>query len=146
MSFFEQYRMNIPLFAPSSEFLITLHRDYYVVYDRVATANPYSYMPSCNSSRIPPHPSLVNASIPDPNNEFSNESLQYWLPFSDYYHFPNVTYFESVEHLVETLHNVTDERLMEISNAMRVFNRESLKSILRYWRKRLFDIALVSHS
>ena len=136
MSFFEQYRMNIPLFAPSLPFLISLHRDYYAVYDRTTAGG---YKPSARGSRLPAHPSMAH--VPDPNDDFSEASIKYWLPLADFYHFPHLTYFESVEQLVDILHSIRMERLWQISEEMRAYNRNALKEILRFWRMRLLAIA-----
>lgn len=139
MSFFEHYRMNIPLFAPSIAFLISLHRDYYFVYDRTAAGGKTA---SARGSRLPPHRSMSH--VPDPNDDFSEASFKHWLPLADFYQFPNLTYFESVEQLVDILHAIRMEELWQMSDAMRVYNRSALKELLRYWRLRLLDVARYS--
>ena len=136
MSFFEHYRMDIPLFCPSLEFIIFLHHRFYTVYDRTPNGGAE---PTMRGSKLPVHPSM--AGTPDPNNDFDLASIRYWMPLADCYNFPHITYFDSFEHLVETLHNMTEPRLLRISNSMRVWNRENLKEILRYWRRRLLNIA-----
>ena len=136
MSFFEHYRMDIPLFCPSLEFIIFLHHRFYTVYDRTPNGG---FVPSMRGSKLPVHPSM--AGTPDPNNDFDLASIRYWMPLADCYNFPHITYFDSFENLVETLHNMTEPRLLRISRSMSVWNRENLKEILRYWRRRLLNIA-----
>ena len=140
MSFFEHYRMDIPLFCPSLEFLIFLHHKFYVIFDRSVQAGPSRV---ARKSLLPPHPSM--AGTPDPNNEFDLPSIRYWIPLSDYYVFPHITYFNSFEQLVDTLHNMTEARLWHISRSMRVWNIENLKEIIRYWRRRLLNIAFYTN-
>ena len=136
MSFFEQYRMDIPLFCPSKEFLIFLHHQFYTMYDRTRNGGQ---IPTARGSHMPPHPSMNG--IPDPNNDFDLASISYWIPLSDFYTFPHITYFESFENLVDTLHNMTKPRLRHISLSMRAWNIANLKVIIRYWRRRLLNIA-----
>ena len=139
MSFFEHYRMDIPLFCPSAEFLTFLHHRFYTIYDRTRNGG---HTPSARGSPLPPHPSM--AGTPDPNNDFDLTSIKYWIPYSDCFSFPYVTYFDSFEHLVDTLHNITEARLWNISRSMRVWNIENLKDLLHYWRRRLLNIAFYS--
>ena len=134
MMFFEQYTMGIPLFAPTLDFLVHLHMVYYVVYDKTMINSVRQ-----SGSIISPHASM-NGSF-DPNNDADIDSVRHWLSLSDYYHFPNVTLFNSIEDLVEILEPMTKARLKVISENMMKYNRERLKSILRYWRRRLGEIA-----
>ena len=137
MSFFEQFRMDIPLFAPSLELLARLHSEHHLVYDRTNY-----YMRKQSGSLIAAHAS--QASTPDPNDDLDADSLRHWLSFADFYTLPCVSYFESAEHLVDTLHSMTLERLHEISASMHKFNVHSLKTLLRYWRRHLSLIAQYS--
>lgn len=136
MSFFEQYTMGLPIFAPSLDFLVHLHGEHHLVYDRTI-----AYMQVLPGSYMPRHPSYGGPPNLDPNDDFSEESVRYWLSLSDFYQFPHVIYFSSVEQLVELLHSMAIDRLTHISNQMMQFNRHRLKHILRYWRGRLLDVA-----
>ena len=90
--------------------------------------------------------------MPDPNNDVDENAIRYWLSLCDYYEFPHVILFESVEQLVELLHHLNAEAveipnystLRFISRKMMVFNRKRLKRLLRYWRARLLEIARVT--
>ena len=167
MSFFEHYNMGIPLFVPSLDFLTSLHMKHHFVQDRTY------HHGKLRGSGLPVHPayngsarirvSVNNNStksnsssaagtqqqpsneyvILDPNNDIDQRAFRYWLSLPDFYTFPHVVYFDSVEHLVDILEKMWRDpaRLHAINDAMRVINRERLKSLLRYWRRRLLDIA-----
>lgn len=55
----------------------------------------------------------------------------------------HVVQFQSIENLVEILEEMWKDpgKLNIISDAMRSENSNRLKYILRYWRRRLLDIA-----
>lgn len=158
MSFFEQYNMGIPLFAPSVEFLAHLHEHYSLVIDRVGELilaerlfhglSKISCHPSYNgSARVYNYKGNNNGNnisnfILDPNNDLDPRALRHWLSLADFYAMPHVVHFYSVENLVDILDTIWKEpnRLQVISNAMRIENRARLKYILQYWRRRLLDI------
>ena len=170
MSFFEQYRMNIPIIAPTLEFLTRLHMEHYLVYDKTLLNKVRQ-----NGSALSCHPAYTGSSrvllftnsngssdrspsrvvTLDPNNDSDARAVRHWLSLADYYTFPHVLHFHSAEQLVDLLHSMTldnarveDSRgnnrwksLRAVSEAMRVENRAQLKRLLRYWRTRLLDIA-----
>ena len=144
MSFFEHYRMDIPIFVPSARFLVELNIRYHVVFDRTRRAG--SRAKPARHSELKAHNSTRALKVPDPNNDFNIKAIEYWLPLSDYYQFPHIFYFNSVEHLVDVMHNTSEARLFETSAAMRKFNVAHLKQILGYWRRRLVDIAKNSNN
>lgn len=156
MSFFEQYNMGIPLITPSVEFLAYLHEQYFFVTDRVGEldikkrrghgkskidAHP-SYNGSALVRALPPYDTSKAYILLDPNNDLDPRALLHWLSFSDFYTIPHVTHFNSIENLVDILEAMWKEpqRLQDISRAMQIENRSRLKSLLRYWRRRLLDI------
>ena len=153
MLFFEQYNMNIPLFAPSLDFLAHLHEQYSILTDRVGELNmnlrrrhgrsTIPVHPAYNgSARVPANNTSHNYITLDPNNEVDPRALRHWLSLADFYTMPHVVHFHSLENLVDILEAMWKEplRLQQISNAMRLANRNRLKYILRYWRRRLLDI------
>ena len=75
MSFFEMYRLNLPLFAPSLRLLCEWVRHHGVMWERVYGT----------PERVP-HTALDA----EPGNPNTNASLEYWLGHSDYYVFPHV--------------------------------------------------------
>ena len=82
----------------------------------------------------------------DPNNDFDDRAVRHWLSFSYYYSLPHIVLFKSIDHLVKILQEMWQDRssLQAIHMDMRLANRSRLKSLLRYWRKRLMDIAKAS--
>lgn len=150
ISFFEQYTMGIPLFAPSHNFLTQLHLKYSFVHDMNLcdmcggkVFSPLTAHPEYNgSARIFINGSLSNITL-DPNEHNNYRVVRHWLSFADYYTMPHVVHFESMEHLVDVLQQMWQQpfRLQAIHEAMRQSNRERLKALLRYWRRRLLQIA-----
>ena len=139
MMFFEQYTMGIPLFAPTLDYLVRLHMDYYVVFDKTVINRERQ-----KGSIITPHPSMKDTY--DPNNDVNVDSVRHWLSLSDFYQFPNITRFESVEKLVEILESMSMARLTVISQLMMKYNHQRLKLLLQYWRRRLVEIAALSQN
>ena len=84
--------------------------------------------------------------ILDPHDDYNTRAVRHWLSLADYYTFPHVVLFESAEHLVDILQLMwqTPSLLQSIHERMRLENRSRLKSLLRYWRQRLQDIAQYS--
>src|SRR6218665_711977 len=135
MSFFEQYRMNIPLFAPTRELLSQWVYEFHAMTGR--RWNWYSRLHG-NKSSIGPHPSQY--SVPDPNS-MDLHAIRYWLKFSDYYHFPHITYYKSIPDLVDILNDITTEDLQQISERMKLFNIEEEKRLRVQWKNILLTIA-----
>ena len=154
MSFFEQYTMAIPIFAPNVYFITRHHLQYNFLRDK----NGYPY----KNFQLPYHPAYngsarvrsIDSQIAnqtngysyvylDPRNDKDSRAVRHWISMSDYYTFPHVVQFESAEQLVAILQALWEQpsRLHAISAAMRETNRLRLKSLLRYWRQRLLDIA-----
>ena len=148
--------MGIPLFTPSLDFLAYLHEQYFFVSDRVGVLDvkerrrhgrsKLDAHPAYNgSARVHVlHPNGTNNPniLLDPNNELDSRALRHWLSLSDFYTIPHVVHFNSIEDLVNILEAMWKEplRLQAISKAMQLENRNRLKSLLRYWRRRLLDI------
>lgn len=150
--------MSIPVFAPTLDFLTRLHlQSKFVLYKKV-------YKGEQRKSELPMHPNYTgNARVPlcanrttstppeikdryialDPNNDFDERSVRYWLSLADSVALPHVVHFDSYEQVADILHSMwTDRsRLQAVHEAMRTSNRERLKFLLKYWRRRLGDIA-----
>ena len=155
MKLFEHYEMSIPMFSPSLDFLTFLHMKHIFVRERVQTGNSplkgskLSYAKDyMGSARILEfnNGSTNRYKALDPNNDFDECAVRHWLSFSDYYSLPHNVLFESIDHLVKILQEMWQDRsrLQAIHIDMRLANRSRLKSLLRYWRKRLMDIAKAS--
>ena len=133
MSFFEYYKMNIPLFVPSRELLAQWHMDYNILKERSWNG---VYGNAKESSDIRRHPSHDVGDVGDvgdgsdggdgsskgshmahdPNNEFSLESVRAWVGLADFYTWPHVTTFDSFEQLFSLLATLD---LLDISQKMR---------------------------
>ena len=156
MSIFEQYTMAIPIFFPNVGFLTNMHVKYLIVGGlngngivneqtlRVQVHPKYN-----GTARVRESSQSGNAvyTFLDPRNNYKNpRAAHHWISLADYYYFPDVVHFESAEQLVNILHDHSKHlsKLIAISSAMRETNRSRLKSIIRYWRRRLIDIAKYS--
>jgi len=126
MSFFEQYRMNIPLFVPSIDLLTDWHYTYRVVTERTWDGISGNLK---NSSVIS---GVLASDIPDPNNELDRNAIRYWLQFSDFYQWPHITYFNSTDDLAMKLINTN---LTEVSRNMKIYNANVTKTLHEQWRQ-----------
>ena len=132
MSLFEQYRMNIPLFFPSLDLLSKWHLKYRVITERTWSGISGNLK---NSSVIS---GVLGGDIPDPNNEFDLDAIRYWLQFCDFYQWPHITYFNSIDDLALKL---TTTNLEQISQNMKIYNRNLTKHLHEQWRQILDRIS-----
>jgi len=95
-----------------------------------------------SKSSISAHESQRNT--PDPNNEQNKDAIQYWIKFADFYQLPHITYFDSVNDLIDKLGKLTTTELQQISNKMKEYNAAALKDLLGKWQKILTMIAKTS--
>jgi len=137
MSIFEQYRMNIPLFLPSKRLLLEWEMDGRGIMREMQTRHPYDRF------RMPAHRSQTH--VPDPTVR-DRVSADYWNQFCDWYHLPHIIYFDNVTHLVEILNAITPDKLRQISNAMRDYNRRFKDELLEKWKKLLRRMASISRT
>jgi len=122
MSFFELYRRNMPLFAPSLSLLARWTREHGIMWERKYGEPPF--IPHKHMDAEPGHPD-------DPAR------LEYWLGLSDYYsegHFPNVTLFDSWGDLIVKL---ASRNLRAISAAMASHNERAREQLTASWRRAL---------
>lgn len=149
MSIFEQYSMAIPIFFPSLDFLTNMHVKYHIIggLNRNDQTLSVPVHPKYNgTARVLANSQSGNAvyTFLDPINNYKNpRAARHWISLADYYNFPHVVHFDTAEQLANTLQDFSKHpsRLIAISSAMRETNRSRLKSIIRYWRRRLMDIA-----
>lgn len=126
MSFFEQYRMNIPIFAPSLKFLTELHMNYRILSER--TWNSVFGKPTEKSSVLK-HPDF-SLSKYDPNDEMSSEAVNWWIQWADWYQFPYITLFDSFDDLIQKIENVDFHK---ISSQMKEYNLKMLDETTKTW-------------
>jgi len=120
MTFFEMYRMNIPLFAPSLSLLVSWEQRHAVMAERIYW------------SHTPRPARYSNVTSLNPNTRKNFRAMRHWLALSDLYTFPHVTLFDSWEHLLQLLRS-TD--LQAISDRMARANRRQLRQLRAAWRR-----------
>lgn len=126
MSFYEQYRMGIPLIAPSRALLTRWHMESLFVSER--TWDTVLYGAPAAASALARH---ADADEPfDPNDETSAEAVGWWLQWADFYTFPHVILFDSWAHLGEVLAGVD---LVAVSTAMRAHNDRQAADVADAW-------------
>lgn len=123
MSFFEFYRLSIPILVPSKALLLKWVHHYGILWER--------------SYGNPPRPTnLPLTKIPDPNSN-DLEAMGHWMQFYDIYQeetFPHLLYFESWE----DAHNIlmtTD--LANVAKNMFLHNTEEYYRIKSIWKRLL---------
>jgi len=115
MSFFEHYRMGIPILAPSRALLTKWHMETLFVSER--TWDTVLYNTPTSQSAVSRH---ADATQPyDPNDETSEDAVSWWLQWADYYVFPHVILFDSWEDLALKIKSVD---LPKISAAMKDYS------------------------
>ena len=83
-----------------------------------------------------------NTTIPDPNNEYDYFSVRYWLKYADFYQWPHINYFYSIDDLVLKLVNVN---LTLISEKMSEYNHKKKILVLERWKTILRRISVSSY-
>ena len=126
MSLFEQYTMNIPLFFPSIELLTEWNLKYSLLAERTWIKTTTGV--SKNHSTIPIYNSSWN--IPDPNNDLDYSAMLYWLKYADFYQWPYITYFNSIDDLILKLKTTN---LANISKQMSEYNHKRQIDVIKQW-------------
>jgi hypothetical protein len=138
MTFFEIYRQNIPMFAPSLSLLIQWDIQYQVVSGRLyGWPKQLTELIRNYSTHHHHHKSIhLVENVPDPNLKYQdtnyNASAEYWLQFSDIYTFPHIILFDNWTHLV---HLIYDTDLKRVSERMLQDNKQQRFHIMRMWDK-----------
>lgn len=130
MSFFEFYRMEIPLFVPSVALLTEWQIKYNILHEK--SWNSVFGRKHLRHSAIPKSLHSKSAMKHDPNNDADRSALLEWLPLSDFYTFPHVTTFDSWENLFDLVSSID---LRNISYHMHLYNEELKSSVTEKWRK-----------
>lgn len=147
MSIFEHYSMDIPIFTPTLDLMTRFHLQYHFILAKNHLISSLPHHPSYNGTARVRESKPLSASTSyvflDPRDDRDPRAVRHWVSLADFYTLPHVVHFESAEHLVAILQDLWEkpEHLYEISAAMRETNRSRVKSLLRYWRRRLSDIA-----
>jgi hypothetical protein len=115
MSFFEFYRLGIPMLLPSKDLLVDWIGKYGLLWERVY-GHPKRLLETITD-------------VPDPNDE-SSTSVRFWLKFADFYVFPHLVYFSSWEDLVHKLQTVD---FHDVSARMKQHSSTEREDLIRKW-------------
>ena len=131
----EHYRAGIPMFVPSVHLLTDWHQRHAVVAGKSRVA----------SQRAKRDGSVIKGaiSLPDPNDDTRRASVAYWLHHADFYQWPHVIQFKSIEDLVRKLTTITITELRNISRLMREHSAQEQMTITKDWMSTLNRIILV---
>jgi len=124
MSFFEYYRMGIPLFAPSPD-LLTMWQQKLKVMSEISWNCVYGRCQ--DASQIEGHTNSTHGKK-DPNNV--NNNFRYWIQFADFYQWPHVTLFDDWNDLLHKLHAAD---LNGIHDKMMEYSKQQKQSLKREW-------------
>nr|CAG4717791.1 unnamed protein product [Naegleria fowleri] len=113
ISFFDFFRMNIPMFVPSKKLLAKWEMEF-----KILTDVQHLYSPKFISQY-------------GVNNNVS-QTLDYWLGFCDFYVFPHVIHFDNWNHLHELL---TSTDLVKVSERMNNFNKQQRTELKKAWAR-----------
>ena len=130
ISLTEQYRMNIPLFFPTIDLLAKWHIEYQAVRQR--TWSGFNKRKSIRSAI----PGIMT--WPDPNDDLDEDHVRFWLKFADFYQWPHIVYYESVEDLV---YKLSHTNLRNISRHMATYNEQVRQDIKDKWSNILMRIS-----
>jgi hypothetical protein len=117
MTFFELYRIGIPIFVPSLALLVKWELQRHVMSERVY----WKHAPS----------PLRNPTSPNPNSLQDRAALEHWIKLSDPYVYPHVQYFDSADDLAAKLASANTR---EISSRMRRHSAEMQPVMRAKWR------------
>jgi hypothetical protein len=132
MSFYEQYQMGLPIFAPSLDLLTQWHLEYIMVSERGWG------MRRQGGSIVPRHPQARSDLIHDPYDDMTAAAVRAWLSFGDYFLFPHVILFDSWEDLADMLVAVD---FRAVSAAMLRYAAKHEQELVEKWDKTLSRLA-----
>ena len=75
--------------------------------------------------------------VPDPNIDVDYDAVSYWLQFADFYQWPHLIYFSSINELV---HKMAHTNLTEVSLRMKAHNTVVRQQIKDTWSDILLKI------
>jgi hypothetical protein len=128
MSLFEQYSANIPLFFPTKNFLLSLHKEY-----------PKRILSELSFYQVKKKLFFPKGNN-NPDNIKNHEVLKYWVDNADFYDSKNMPYiqyfnsFKDLEYLLETVD------LDLISQKMENYNKQRKEKVLQKWQSILKKI------
>ena len=120
MSFFEHYRMGIPILCPSLSFLVKLQQKMLFLSEKGWSFN--------RPTIVKKHEESLQEFDPNEDTEYS--SLMVWLGYSDFYTFPHVILFDSWEDAVDKLNSAN---LHDVSKKMREYVLALEQQVVLKW-------------
>ena len=162
MSFFEFYRMNIPLYVPSARLLALWHVKYAVlhertwdrVYGRAGHKSAVSRWGAGTGTGTGTGTGVMTSTdadgrggtgrdspplfMSDPNDEFNISAVSEWVGLSDYYQWPHIRLFDSWSELLDMLKS---DDFGSISQNMKAFNAFTEDYVRNEWLRILNNIA-----
>lgn len=133
MSFFEYYRMGLPIYFPSVDLLTKWHLEHRIIDQK--TWNMALYKEPATGSQIDPDPRATVPKSLDPNNDLDPRSVRYWNNFGDLYQWPHIIIFDSMEDLYNKLTTATPQYYKEVSSHMQQYNKELVNNLVEQWKK-----------
>jgi hypothetical protein len=134
MSIFEFYTQNIPLFFPTIDLMVEMKSKHNnKVMEETSWNQTWNREPG---SKIRPGPN-------DPNDYVDMNKFRNWVQYSDFYDtgwMPHIQYFNSWDELKNTLQTISNDRLIEISNAMKNHNVVRKEKVKQLWNSILQKI------
>mmetsp|Transcript_7455 Transcript_7455/g.28034 ORF Transcript_7455/g.28034 Transcript_7455/m.28034 type:complete len:1188 (-) Transcript_7455:433-3996(-) len=132
MSFFELYRLNVPMLVPSKRLLIYWMAKHKIMFERVY-GQPEEVFAKHRYT-----------SLPSPNS-FAIEDAKVWVNFYDIYQedtFPHLLYFDTWKHALDILSSVN---LAEVATAMTKHNEAEQIRLTKLWENVLSFPARQEH-
>eukprot|EP00439_Symbiodinium_sp_Y106_P072390 s3485_g13.t1 len=120
ITFYEFYSMNMPIFMPSSLQKYLFQQDH----------GAYDYRWDRRKVK-PGQTQLWPDTHVTPFQERSLDAVHQILPFTDYFRFPHVLYFESIPDLLKRL---AKTNFFDVTQAMAAFNQDALMQTSATWR------------
>ena len=130
MSIFEYYRMGIPMFAPHPNLMAKWQLKYRVMSERTWDLVRHKGRPSKRSAL----PQAPGGTYPhDPNDEFDEDAIAWWIKFADFYEWPHIETFDSFDDLLDKLAS-PDLDLARASRNVRAYNKQMVDDLAQTWQ------------
>jgi hypothetical protein len=123
MSLFEHYSMNVPILAPTPEFLINLRTAYGALNEITDRLTSSGYPPGSWGKGT--------FDAPDPNEYNDPQALLWWTQYYDVYNLPHVIRFDSLK---ELRHKLATTDFKAVSEKMKATNVHRKADILFRWK------------
>jgi hypothetical protein len=146
MSFYEQYRMGVPIFVPSLELLTRWHMEFLFVSERgwfmkrklgLSVIERHRSQNDLGRDAAGYHPECRHTDC-DPYDDYSYAAVRHWLSLAEYYQYPHVLTFNTWEELIYKLRTTN---LRAVSADMRAHAKKVERDTLESWTHVLATVA-----